>query len=337
MMRAWEIGDQSSDLTLRMVERPIPRPGPGELLYRVHATGLNARDLWLMRRKDMATRVPCSDNIGTIAATGPGVTGFAVGERVTVTHYAQWLAGDWDESYTAFDHGNTVDGFLAEYAIALAAAAVKVSDRLPDEEACTLATAGLTSWRALAIDARPEPGEIVLTLGTGGVSVFCLQVAQWFGARVIITSSSDAKLERMKMLGADMTVNYRTNPDWSEELLRLTGGQGADVVLNNVGYPEIESCLKSCANNARVIHIGASRQTTQFGPLQNFFMKDCSIKGIANGSRRMLQEFLRAADQHQLRPVVDQVFEFEQAIEAVRAMEGANRVGKLVIRVSPAR
>lgn len=333
-MRVWEIGDQSAELTLRLVQRPIPEPGPGEVLIRVAATGLNARDLWLMRQQNAPHRIPCSDNVGTIAALGPRVSKLEVGQRVVANHYANWVAGDWDESHEECDHGDNFDGFLAEYAIVQAAACAPISGRLPDTQAGILNTAGLTAWRALAIDARPQPGETVLTLGTGGVSVFGLQVAKWFGARVIITSSSDAKLERMRALGADATVNYRTHPDWAQEVLRLTDGNGADVVLNNVGYPEIEPCLAACANEARVIHIGAARRQVEFGPLLNLFVKGCSIKGIANGSRQMLEGFLRAADVNGLQPLVDKVFPFEQAIQAVRAMEGTDRVGKLAISVA---
>jgi NADPH:quinone reductase-like Zn-dependent oxidoreductase len=192
----------------------------------------------------------------------------------------------------------------------------------------------LTAWRALAVEALPQPSEVVLTLGTGGVSVFGLQLAKWFGCRVIITSSSDEKLVRMKALGADMTVNYRSTPQWADEVLKLTDGRGVDIVLNNVGYPELEQCFVAAGNNCRVIHIGASAQQVDIAPLRNFFTKGCSIKGIANGSRRMLQDFATAADVNSLRPVVDRVFAFDEAIEAVRLMETSNRVGKLVIRVA---
>jgi NADPH:quinone reductase-like Zn-dependent oxidoreductase len=334
MMRAYEIGDQSSDLTLHQVERPIPVPGPGQLLMKVHCSGLNARDLWLMRLKNRPTHIPCSDNVGEVAGMGPDVTGFTVGDRITVSHYAAWIAGDWDAAYNSFDLGNTVDGFLAEYALVPAAATVKISNRLPDHQACTVSTAGLTAWRALAVEARPMPSETVLTLGTGGVSVFCLQVAKWFGARVIITSSSDEKLERMKALGADITVNYKTSPQWAKEVVEKNGGQGVDVVMNNVGYPEIENCFMACGDNARLVHIGATFRQVSFGPLQNFFTRGCSIKGIANGSRRMLADFLTAADVNQLQPVVERVFPFDQAVDAVRFMEGRDRVGKVAIQVA---
>jgi NADPH:quinone reductase-like Zn-dependent oxidoreductase len=306
------------------------------VLIKVGATGLNARDLWILRKRDDALHVPCSDNVGFVVALGQGVTSLKEGDRVIVNHYANWIAGDWDIAFEDYDMGDNIDGFLAEYALAPAAATVRISNRLPDVEACTLNTAGLTAWRALAIEAQPQPGETVVTLGTGGVSVFNIQVARMFSTRVIVTSSNDAKLERVKPLGADLTVNYRTVADWSQEVLRLTSGRGADVVLNNVGYLEIERCLAACGNNARVIHIGASREQVEFKPLQNFFTRGCSIKGIANGSRRMLEQFLAAYDHHRCRPLVDKVYRFDQAVEAVRAMEGSDRVGKLVIDVAAA-
>jgi NADPH:quinone reductase-like Zn-dependent oxidoreductase len=340
-MHAWEIGEASGDpsgpLALRAVERPIPTPGPGEVLIAVGATALNARDLWFMRRKGDPRRVPCSDNVGRIAAVGAGVTRVAVGERVIVNHYARWSAGDWDVAYEDYDMGDNVDGFLAEYALAPAAATVRIPDRLPDTAACTLVTAGLTAFRALAIEGLPLPGQTVLTLGTGGVSVFGLQVAKMMGARVVITSSSDEKLARMQALGADFTANYRTTPDWPKEVVRLTGGRGVDVVLNNVGYPEIESCLLACACEARVIHIGTSPKKVEINPLANFFTKGCSIKGIANGSHRMLEQFVAAAESGGLVPVVDRVFPFAQAREAVAAMEGTDRVGKLAIDIAGGR
>lgn len=333
-MRAWEMGDLSVDEGLRMVKRPIPQPGPGELLIKVHATGINARDLFFLSRKDTPRHIPLSDNAGTVAGWGAGVQGFSIGERVTVNHYAEWTAGDWDEDYERHDIGDTHDGFLAEYALAPAAAAVKLGTVLSDEEAATLSTAGLTAWRSLAIEANAQPSETILTLGTGGVSVFGLQVAKLFSAQVIITSSSDEKLEAMKQLGADHGVNYRTHVDWPAEVMRLTGGRGADVVLNNVGYAEIENCFRAVANNARCIHIGAGGRSMQMQALQNLFVKGCSIKGVANGSRAMLADFVRAVEFHRLKPVVHRVFAFEQAREAIELMRTSERIGKLVVKVS---
>jgi len=333
-MRAYEIGDQSSDLTLHMVERPIPTPGPGQVLIKVNATGLNARDLWLVRQKNKPHHIPFSDNAGHVAALGPGVKDFEIGDRIIVNHYFLFVEGDWRYEYNFQDHGSSVDGFLAEYAIANANALVKCSDRLPDVELAAISTAGLTAWRSLGVEARPKPSEIVLTLGTGGVSVFNIQVAKFFGCRVIVTSSSDEKLERMKTIGADMTVNYRSTRDWAAKVMELTAGRGVDIILNTVGYPELENCFRCAGNNARCIHIGASRQQVEIKPLQNFFMKDCSIKGIAQGSRRALAECVRAMDVNGLRPLVDKVFTFEDAVDAFRLMETTDRVGKVMIKVA---
>lgn len=336
-MRAYEIGDQSSEITLRMVERPVPAPAHGEVLLKVLATGLNARDLLMIRSgggwKRPASHIPLNDNASEVVALGPDVTGLTIGDIVCVTEYPLWLDGKWDADYARTDIGNSVDGFLCEYKVIPARSLVKLPSTMPVEQSCTLAIAGLTAWRSIAVEAQPKPGETVLTIGTGGVSVFNLQVAKSFGCNVIITSSSDEKLERMKALGADMTVNYRTHPEWDREVFRLTNGYGADIVLNNIGYPELERCMRTCATNARVIHIGASRQQVEMRPLANM-LSMVSIKGVAVGSRRMLEDFVKAATLNNLRPVVDQVFPFDRAADAVRTMMGSDRVGKIVIRVS---
>jgi NADPH:quinone reductase-like Zn-dependent oxidoreductase len=330
-MRAWEMGGAPGKAGLRRVWRPRPLPGPGEVLVRVAATALNGRDLWLLERTDLPRRIPCSDSVGAIAALGPGVEGFAIGERVTVNHYPDWIAGDWDPAYRRRDLGNNADGFLADYARVPASGVTRISARLPDGAACTLGTAGLTAWRALAVEARTGPSETVLTLGTGG---FALQIAKWLGARVIMTSSSDARLERMRALGADLTVNYRTQPKWAEEVLRQNDGRGVDVVLNTVGYGEIEACFVAAGDNCRVIHIGATHATVEFHALRNFFARDCSIKGVSGGSRRMLEEFLAAADVNGLTPLIAGEFDFEAVPEAVALMRSGSDAGKVVIRVN---
>jgi len=335
-MRAWEIGGTPGKPGLRRVERPVPEPGPGEVLIRVAATALNPRDLALLERTDLPPRIPCSDSVGSIAALGTGVEGFAVGERVTVNPYPEWVAGDWDPAYRRRELGNTADGFLADYARVPATGVTRLAARLPDAAACTLGTAGLTAWRALMVEARVAPSETVLTLGTGGVSVFALQIAKWLGARVIMTSASDPKLERMRALGADLTVNSRTQPNWAEEVLRQNGGRGVDVVLNTMGYGEIEACFVAAGDNCRVIHIGETRGVIEFHALKNFFARDCSIKGVSGGSRRMLEEFLAAAEVNRLMPLVGGEFDFEAVPDAIELMRSGREPGKVVIRVNGA-
>ncbi len=345
-MRVYEIGDYTKGLNLHIVERPDPVPGHGEVVMKVRATGLNARDLSIMEgalstRVMPFTRVPLSDNAGDVLAVGPGVRGVDVGDRVTMTHYWQWLDGDWNVSMAEQDYASTLDGFLAEQVVVPAVALLKIPDTMSYEEASTLQSAGLTAWNAVVEAGQTRPGDTVLTLGTGGVSVFGLQWAKMLGARVIVTSSSDEKLARMRTLGADSTINYRSNPNWSQEVLDMTGGRGADVVLNNVGMQEMENCLLSCASNGRVMYIGANPVVHNQAPsepvaltrLPNLIIKDLTIKGIIVGSRRMFEDLLEAMVINNITSVIDRVYAFDDFLEAIPYMESGDKLGKIVIKV----
>ena len=304
---------------------------------RVRATGLISRDSALMRGSysggRVATRIPLSDNAGEVLSLGAGVEGVKVGDRVTVTHFYRWLDGDWDSAMLRHDRSVTMDGFLREQALVPAASLVKIPDSLSFAQASTLQSAGLTAWRALVVEGGVRAGDVVLTLGTGGVSLFNLQLAKAHGARVIVTSSSDEKLARMKQLGADHGINYRTTPAWKKEVLAMTGGRGADVVLNTVGYAEMERCLLCCANNARLVHIGSGKALAPFAALPNLMVRNVTLKGITVGSRRMFDDLMRAVVANRISPVIDRVFPFGQALDAVRFFESSERVGKVVIEI----
>lgn len=350
-MRVYEVGDPRDGINLRIIERPIPKPGPGDVLLKIHATGLNARDLSLMRRVriyggagDTPQRVPLDDNACEVSALGPGVTRVKPGDRVIVTHFPLWIDGDWDDdTMSKMDFSVNTDGFLAEYIVVPAQSLVKIPDSFSDEQASTFPNAGLTGWHAVVEDAQVRPGETVVTLGTGGVSIFCFQWAKMLGARVIVTSSSDEKLARMRDLGADDTINYRTTPNWHQAVLDKTGGRGADVILNTVGIGEMERALLACASNARVMLIGANpvqrtgSQTETIG-LKDFprgmIMKGLTIKGVIVGSRRMLEDAVAAAHANKVKPIIDRVFSFAQVPDAVRYMESGEKIGKIVIKVS---
>lgn len=345
-MRVYEIGEYSTGLSLHIVERPDPVPGHGEVVMKVRATGLNARDLSIMEgalstRAMPHTRVPLSDNAGDVLAVGPGVTQVKVGDRVTMTHYWQWLDGDWNVSMAQEDFAATRDGFLAEQVTVPACALIKLPDSMSYEDASTLQSAGLTAWNAVVEAGQVRPSDTVLTLGTGGVSVFGMQWAKMLGARVIVTSSSDEKLERMKALGADMTVNYRNNPRWSKDVLALTGGVGANVILNNVGMQEMENCLLSAASNGRVMYIGANpvvHGQSEAAPvalerLANLIIKDLTIKGIIVGSRRMFEDLIQAMTTNDVTPVIDRVYDFDNFLDAIPYMKSGGKLGKIVVRV----
>lgn len=351
-IRAWEMGE--GELGLRLVERPEPVPGPGEVLLKVHATGFNARDLSLLRGvriyggNHVPTRIPLDDNAGEVLKLGPGVTRVRPGDRVVCTHFPLWVDGAWDdESMSTYDFSVTTDGFLAERAVVPAQGLVRLPDNISYLEASTLPNAGLTAWHAVVVGAGLRPSETLMTLGSGGVSVFGMQWAKMLGARVVISSSSDEKLARLRRLGADLTINYRQQPDWHTEVLRVTGGRGADVVLNTVGISEMERCLLACASNGRVMLIGANSvrggdsgvtpSGDEFEGLRRFprgmIMKGLTIKGVIVGSRRMLENAVHAMAVTGIRPVIDRVFEFDDARAAMRYAESGQKLGKVVIRV----
>jgi NADPH:quinone reductase-like Zn-dependent oxidoreductase len=350
-MRVYEVGDATNGINLRIVVRPMPKPAPGEVLLKVHATGPNARDLSLMKRVrifggsgDRPTLVPLDDNACEVVALGPGVTRVQPGDRVIVTHFPLWIDGDWhDETMSKMDFSVNTDGFLAEYISVPAQGLVKIPETMTYEAASTLPNAGLTAWHAVVEDGAVRPGETVVTLGTGGVSVFGFQWAKMLGARVIVTSSSDEKLARMRAMGADDTINYRSTPDWHTAILEKTGGRGADVLLNTVGISEMERCLLACASNARVMLIGSNPVQRGGGQadaagLKDFprgmIMKGLTIKGVIVGSRRMLESAVAAASANNIQPVIDRVFAFDDAPAAVRYMESGEKIGKIVIKVS---
>ncbi|MGB1876016.1 MAG: zinc-dependent alcohol dehydrogenase family protein [Rhodospirillaceae bacterium] len=345
-MRVYEIGDYTKGLSLHIVERPDPVPGHGEVVMNVRATGVNARDLSIMEgalttRAMPYTRVPLSDNAGDVLAVGPGVDQVEVGDRVTMTHYWQWLDGDWNVSMAEQDYAATLDGFLAEQVVVPAEALVKIPDSMTYEDASTLQSAGLTAWNAVVEAGQVRSCDTILTLGTGGVSVFGMQWAKMLGAQTIVTSSSDDKLERVRALGADYTINYRNSPDWFQEVLDLTDGKGVNVVLNNVGMQEMEKCLLSCASNGRVMYIGAnpvahSQSTSEPVALTRFpnlIIKDLTIKGIIVGSRRMFVDLVQAMTTNQIKPVIDKVFDFDNFLDAIPYMKSGEKLGKIVIRV----
>lgn len=353
-MRAWQLGDRRSGaLTLHKVERPDLAPGPGEAVLKVRATGLGARDLSIMKsawppaeRKPWQNppppeRIPLQDGAGEVIAVGAGVTRVKLGDRVMATHYPRYIDGAWDfDTMAHADFGDVMDGFLAEQARVPAEALVRIPDRLSFEEAAPLQSSGLTPWRALTVEAKTQPGETVLTLGSGNVSVFGVQIAKSLGARVIATTLSDDKGARLRQIGADEAINYRTHPEWDREVMRLTGGRGADVVLNTIGYATLERCLLSCASNARVMHIGArpvvgaSAGPVAFTQLPNLIAKCVSIKGFTVGSRRMFEDFVRALEVNRIMPVIDRVFGFDEVLEAVRYYESGAKIGKIVIKVA---
>jgi NADPH:quinone reductase-like Zn-dependent oxidoreductase len=338
-MKAYEIGTQEGLASLRQVERPDPVAGPGEVVLKVRATCLNHRDMLVLaggygpRRPEH--RIPCSDGVGTVIALGDGVTGFAIGDRATANHFVTWTGGAFAQSAFGVDLGINRDGWLAEKIAIPAAALVKLPDSIDDAQAAPLPAAGLTAWNALVEVARIKAGDVVLALGTGGVSIFALQIAKMHGARVAITSSSDEKLALARSLGADITINYRTNPDWPAALLDATGGAGADIVVETGGLATLPQSIAAAAVNGHIVIIGALAGAPSQG-LPNFpsiIGKNLTLRGIAEGSRAMLAAMVRAIDVSGLRPVIDREFHFDQAAEAYAHLKSGDHLGKVMIRM----
>lgn len=336
-IRAYEIGDQKGLGSLTLVRRPDPAPGPGQVVVKVRAAALNHRDLQILHGRYLGAkppqRIPLADGAGDVIAVGEGVSRVKVGDRVTAVPFTSWVDGEFDPSVFASDLGNGHDGWLTQKALLPAAALVKLSDRIGYEDAAALTAVGVTAWSIIHGLGAVKPGDVVLTLGTGGLSMMAVQLAKMAGARAAITSSSDEKLAAARALGADITVNYRTHPDWGKKVLEQTGGRGADIVVETVGATTLGQTLVACAPNARIGFVGSlggpATEAPNLGPVIG---KNILIKGLTSGTRRTLERLHRAVESSGLRPLIDKVFSFEDAPAAYAHLEKGDHMGKVVIR-----
>jgi NADPH:quinone reductase-like Zn-dependent oxidoreductase len=335
-MKAWELEKFGQEKNLRLVERPVPVPGPGEVLVRVHAVSLNYRDKVLVEGIYMPSLqlpfVPASDACGEVTAVGAGVTRVAAGDRVIGQFRVRWIDGKPGADEVALSLGGPLPGVLAEYVLWPQQAVVKAPKHLSYEEAATLPIAGLTAWFALVEDGRLKAGESVLVQGTGGVSLFAVQFAAMAGARVIVTSSSNQKLAKAKQLGATDTVNYRTTPDWDRNVLELTGGQGVDHVIEVGGGETFKRSLNALAIDGHVAVVGFLGGMKITLDATSLIRKRARVQGIAVGHRRAFEEMNRAIEIHGLRPVIDRCFPFTGVREAFDYLD-QGAFGKIVIRV----
>ena len=337
-MRAYEIHAVGQADGLRRGERKTPVPGPGEVLVRVRAASLNFRDLFILEHGLGANQklpvVPLSDGAGEVEAVGRDVTAFRPGDRVAGSFFQTWEDGRFDLSYHAAELGGPTDGMLAEYVVLAETGVVTVPDHLTFEEAATLPCAGVTAWTALVDHGRLAAGDTVLAIGTGGVSVFALQFAAALGAKVVVTSSSDEKLDRARLLGAWAGVNYKTTPDWDGEVLRLTDGRGVDHVIEVGGPGTLERSFNSVAAGGHVALVGALTGFGGGGPsLMPLIYRRATASGIYVGSRADFRRLTAFLTEHRLRPVVDRVFDFDDAPAAYGHLKSGSHFGKVVVRV----
>jgi len=333
-MKVYEIQHTFGFDSLRMTDRPDPRPGPGQVLLRMKAWSLNYRDLLVIKGhynpRLKLPLIPLSDGAGEVVDVGTDVTRVKIGDRVAGTFMPGWIDGRLTDAKARSALGGGVDGVLAEYAVLPAEGLVQVPAHLSDEEAATLPCAAVTAWNALVASGDIHAGDTVLIQGTGGVSLFALQFARLCGAAVIATSSSDAKLARVPQMGAAHGINYKTTPDWDKKVLELTGGLGVDHVVEVGGAGTVPRSLKSVRMGGTISLIGILSGVGEVNPLP-ILMKGVRVQGIFVGSRQMFEDMNRAIALHRLKPVVDRVFPFSEAHAALQYMESAAHFGKIVI------
>ena len=323
----------------KLVDKPSPEAGPGQVLIRVRAASLNYRDLMVVSGlygdPPKADLIPLADGAGEVVATGPGAHRFRAGDRVVGAYYPTWLGGAMRAEYFAQSGGmGQTDGMLAEYVVLPETGVVRVPSHLSYEQAATLPCAAVTAWNLLMEPApRWSPGSTVVVLGTGGVSIFAAQLALGAGLRVIATSSSDKKIERLRELGIRDVINYRTTPDWQKEVLRLTNGVGADHVVEVGGAGTLPRSFEAVKIGGVVSLIGLlTGANIEINPLPVLF-KSIRLEGLTVGSVPTFENMNRTIEALGLEPVIDEVFPLARASEALRKLESASHFGKIVIRI----
>ena len=335
-MKAVKLGAPGGLDRLRLVEMEEPgAPAAGEILVRLHASSLNYHDLGVANSSlpQSVGRIPLSDGAGVVEAVGPSVSDFEVGNSVVSVFFPFWQDGPPERVDFATVPGDGVDGYAREIIVRPASWFTRAPRGFSHAEAATLTTAGLTAWRALVVDGGLKAGDSVLVLGTGGVSIFALQIAKKMGAAVIATSSSDEKLERVRALGADYTINYRTTPDWGEAARGWTGGRGVDHIVEVGGPGTLPQSIAAVRIGGHISLIGTLTGRSGEVPTATMMAKHTRLQGLIVGSRRHQQEFVRAIDATGLRPVIDRSFGLEALAEAFRHEESGRHFGKICVAI----
>ena len=335
-MRVYEIRDAFGIDNLKLAERQEAPLQPGQTRVQVRATSLNYRDLMTVQhggaRGVKLPLIPLSDGAGEVVEVGPGVSRVKPGDRVMGIFMQTWLAGEPRQAHAASALGGAIDGMLAEQVVLHEDGLVHVPDYLSYEEAATLPCAAVTAWQGLMTQGGMQAGDTILVLGTGGVSIFALQFAAISGAKTIITSSSDAKLEQARKLGAAECINYKAMPDWDKRVLELTDGVGVDHVVEVGGVGTLEKSLQAVRIGGTVSLIGVLTGSGTMDPMA-ILRKSIRMQGIYVGSRAMFEAMNRAMSLHKVRPVIDRAFPFEESREALAYMESAAHFGKIVVTV----
>ena len=335
-MRVFQIeGDWGMD-HLKLSSRPDPKPGPGQVVVKMTASSLNFRDLLVPNRgygshTGNLPLIPLSDGVGVVSEVGAGVRRVAVGDRVCPTYFQRWISGEPDLERLTQSLGGPVDGTMTEYMCLSEEGVVKVPKYLTDVEAATLPCAALTAWSALVTCSNTRPGDRVLVQGCGGVALFAVAFAKLLGAQVTVISSSEERMERVRQLGADATINYRTTPEWAKATRGITGGRGYDMILELGGEKTLPQSLRCVRPGGTLAMIGVLTGGEMATSLGLIVTRQVRLQGITVGHRDGFETMLRAIEQHQIRPVVDRVFAFDELKAALAHLKSGAQFGKVCI------
>ena len=337
-MRVFQIEGGWSFDHLQLADRPEPVPQARQVLIQMHAASLNARDLIVpVRGYGRATGelplIPVSDGVGTVIAVGEGVKRVKIGDRVCPTYFQGWIGGEATPEAFATALGGPLDGVMADFVCLSEEGVVRIPDYLTHEEAATLPCAGVTAWSAIAIHAATRPGHRVLIQGTGGVALFALAFANLHGAHVTVISSSDEKLDRARNLGADVTINYRTTPEWSRVTREITADRGGfDTIIELGGEETLAQSIKSIRVGGTIALIGVLSGLSPTLPLGAIVTRQVRLQGVTVGHRDGFEAMLAAMTQHRLRPVIGKTFGFADLKAALAETANPTGLGKTIIR-----
>lgn len=336
-MRLYQLGNLGSLDALQLKNAEAPVAGAGQVVVRMRACSLNHRDLTIIAGKYTSVAIkpgaiPVSDGAGEVVAVGPGVTQWKAGDRVAPIFVQRWLGGELRPDYMQSALGGPSDGVLAEQIVVSEEGLVRIPAYMTFEQAATLPCAAVTAWNAVLVRGDLQPGHTLVTMGTGGVSLFAAQLALLAGARVIATTGSDAKIERLRKLGVSEVINYRTTPDWDVRVRGLTGGRGADLVVEVGGPGSLAKSIAAIRYCGHISVVGTLAGKAMIDP-GTLFAKRASMCGIQVGSRDMFEAMNRALEATRLEPVIDRVFDFAEARAAYEFLASGRQFGKVVISV----
>jgi len=336
-LKVFQLQDNWSIDNLTLTEQPKPEPGPGQVLLQMKAASLNFRDLLVPKRgygslTGTLPLIPISDGVGEVVAISEGVRRVAVGDRVCPVMIQSWISGPPTMERISSTLGGPLDGVMAAYMALNEESVVQAPEHLSNEEAATLPCAALTAWSAVVTDGHVKAGDRVLVQGTGGVSLFALQFAKLHGAHVIVTSSSDKKLQRAINLGADEGINYLSTPEWGKEAKRMADADGIDIIIEVGGQKTLPQSLRAIRAGGTISLIGVLSGANMDLSLGLIVTRKVRLQGITVGSRDGMEAMMRAISQHAMKPVIDRTFAFEELREALDYLARNDHFGKICIR-----